>query len=346
MSLTGHRKERVLIERLSKSGASLGFIDGEVGGQLNWNANADLPAGGYITLEDVGQELNYSRDRIRPWWEVDGYGSWPLGAYVIASPSDAYRGDGKNTTIDLIDILTTVRDDVLLETLHLPEGTNVVQAAVQQVQLAGEQRVAVTESDTVLTTAMTWYPGTSRYRVVNDLLTIAQYKGLYTDSQGQFRIEPYLAPGDRPSSYDFLEGEASVHSPQWEYSLNLWEATNTVVMVSQADEDDNTFSAYAVDDNPDSPTSTVSMDRVLNPIVEENVEAESQIVLQQMANRKLLDNSNVTGTLSVAHRPLPLWYGDAVTFKSQGMDTKATITKMTLNLKAGSLVNATWRQVR
>lgn len=345
MSITGHRKEQIRIELLTRQENSLGYLDGFSSGSLSWNANADLPAGGSIVLEDRGQDINFSQDRIRVWWEVDGLESWALGVYVIAAPGTHFRADGTDRNISLIDKMTVVRDDVLLTTLQIPAGTNAVQAAVQQIRATGETRIAATPSSAVLSNDMSWEPGTSRQRVINDLLvSVAGYWALWTDRNGLFRVEPYINPADRPIVYRFVESDTSIHSPEWEYELALWEATNTVVLVSQADEDDNTLTAYAVDDNPASPTSTVSMGRVLNAIVKENVETSSQADLQRQATRKLLDNSNVVGKVSVSHRPISVWYNEAVEFKSQGMDTKATITKMKLNLSAGSLVQAEWRQ--
>lgn len=345
MSLTGHRQERFSVELLSNDDESLGFLDGVEGGSLKWNANADLPGSGEITLLGLSQAINFSRDRIRVWWEVTGNDPWPLGVYVLSAPSTQYSSDGKYYRLILTDKLSVVSEDVLLETLQIPAGGNIVEAAVDQVRLTGENRIAYTESEATLTNDVTFSPGTSRREVINTLLTACGYWSLWTDRQGQFRIEPYVAPADRAVVWPFEEGQTSIHSPEWEHELSLWEATNTVVLTSQPDDDDNFWKAYAVDDNPESPTSVIAMGRVLNAIVEENVEAASQLDLQTQANRKLLDNSNVVGKLTVSHAPVPVWYNEAVLFRSQGMDTLATITQMSLSLEAGSLIRATWRQV-
>lgn len=345
MSLTGHRTEGYRVELLTNTDASLGELGYVEGGHLEWNSNADLPGGGSILLEQVPDlNVNESKDRIKIWWEVEGVAPWPLGVYVMAAPATSYRADGSSRQITLIDKLTVVRDDLLLTTLQIPAGANIVQAVVQQINAAGETRVAATPSAAALSNSMTWSPGTSRLRVINDLLTAAGYWSLWTDREGQFRVDPYVAPAARPVAWVFEEGQTAIHSPEWEYELALWDATNTVVLVSQADDNDVVMTAYAVDDNPDSPTSTVSMGRTLNPIVEENVEAQSQAALQAQANRKLLDNSNVVGKLSVSHAVIPVWYNEAVSFKSQGIDTRATITKMSLDMAPGALVRAEWRQ--
>lgn len=344
MSLTGNRVESFRAELLTSTDATLGNLEGVSGGHLEWNANANLPAGGSLQLEETDQEVNYSQDRIRLWWKVDDQ-EWPLGVYVMAAPARKYTASGISRDITLIDKLTVVADDVLTTTLQLPTGANVVNAVVDQIMAAGETRIAATASSTTLSNPMAWEPGTSRLRVINDLLTVANYWALWTDRNGQFRVEPYIAPADRPVVFSFEEGAAAVHSPEWEFTLDLWEATNKVVMVSQANDAGVTMTATATDDNPDSPTSTVSMGRVLNPIVEENVEAATQADLQVQANRKLLDNSNVVGKLAVSHAALPIWYNEAVFFVSQGTSAKVTVTKMSLNLEPGAQISAEWRQV-
>lgn len=345
MTLTGHRVESHRVELLTRTEASLGDVDGVEGGSLVWDATADLPSGGSLQLVESGQTIDYSSNRVRVWWVVEGYGEWPLGVFVLAAPATAYSESATSRGVALIDKLTVIADDRLRQTLQVAAGANIVQAVVGQIQAAGETRIAATDSSAVLTNAMTWDPGTPRLKVVNDLLAAANYAKLWTDRYGLFRVEPYVEPASRPVAWEFEEGAASIHSPRWEHELALWEASNFVMLTSQATAGGAVFTATAVDENPASPTSTVSMGRVLNPIIVENVEASSQADLETQAVRMLLDASNVVGKLRVSHAAVPVWYGEAVRFSSQGVDTVATVARMSLDLSPGALVAAEWRQV-
>ena len=343
MSLYSHRVESFKVELLDYKDRTLGLLQGVVGGQLAWNANSPLQGSGSIELVGSQDEIDFSSNRVR-LWRIVGDEEWPLGVYVLAAPGTVYTATGTTRSIELIDKITVVKDDCITQTLQVTSGSNIIDAAVMQIEATGETRILATPSSATLSNTMTWEPGTSRLQVVNDLLTVAGYWSLTTDRQGQFILEPYVDPAERTTSWVFEEGQASLHTPEWEHELPLWEATNHVTLVSQEDDDENVWVASAVDDNPDSPTSTVNMRRVLNPIVEENVEASSQLDLQLQANRKLRDNSNVVGTLQVTHAFVPLWYRDGVQFRSQGMDTKATVVEMSMDLTPGSLVDAKWRQ--
>lgn len=344
MSLFSHRQESFWVELLDHQDNSLGELPGVVGGEVSWNANAPVPGAGTLDLaEREESDIDFSSQRVRPYIRV-GDEEWALGVYVMASPTTEHSALGRTRSVALTDKITVVKDDCVTQTLQVTKGSNIIEAASAQILATGEQRILSTPSASTLSNTMTWPPGTSRLSIINDLLAVAGYWSLSTDRQGQFVLAPYRAPADRPVAWEFHEGELSLHSPEWAHELPLWDATNHVTLVSQEDDDGNVWVASAIDDNPDSPTSTVSMKRVLNPIVEENVEAASAAALQQQADRKLIDNSNVIGVISLNHAFVPVWYRDGVSFKSQGMDTKATITKMSLTLEPGSLVSAEWRQ--
>jgi len=343
-SLTGHRVECIRVEWLNRMEKLLGVLDGVESGSLSWQAYADLPGSGTLVLEERNQQINTSSDRIRVWWVVEGYGEWALGVYVLASPSRSYTADGSSRELTLLDKLTIPRNDCLTETLQFTAGSNIIASAVSVLQSTGETAIAYTTSDSTLSNDISWPPGTTKQQVINDLLTTAGYSSLWTDRLGQFRMEPYVAPADRPVIWEFKSGDTSIHLPDWKYELPLWDATNMVVLTSKADDDDNVMYASAVDQNPDSPTSIVNMGRVLNPIIEENVEARDQVDLQAQANRKLLDNSNTVGRITVQHAPVPLWFNDAVWFSSQGQTFRATVINQSLELTPGALVQAEWRQ--
>ena len=355
-NLTGNRIESFRVEVLSSSEKLLGVLDGIQGGDITWNANADLKVGGSLTVTSSLMSWVSPRDRLRIWWtvrentrvngviqEVDT--EWPLGVFLVAAPSEQYTASHNTKELTLIDKLTIPKDDVLVNTVQVSAGSNIIQAAVTQLKATGETAIAATPSTKVLTNALTWPPGTSRLTVINDLLSVAGYWSLWTDETGQFMITPYQDPANRAVQWEFIEGSLAIHSPEWTRTVSTWDATNRVVLVSQADDNGNTWMAVATDDDPNSPTSTVSIGRVLNPIVQENVEASSQADLQLQANRMLLDNSRASTTLSVSHAAVPLWYNDAVLFQSQGYSAKAVILKMSLKLTPGSQVQAEWREV-
>lgn len=342
--LLGHRTEGFRVDLLKYDDTLLGPLDGVTDVSLRWDSDASISAGGNMQLLDTNQVIDYSSNRIQVWKTV-GNEEWPLGIYLMAAPTISHSAEGVSRDVTLIDKMVVIRDDCITQTLQAPSGTLVTDFIRAQLLATGETRLLLTPSGATLTNAMSWEPGTSRLRIINDLLAVINYWSLSTDRWGQFVVLPYSTPSSRPLSWEFRDNELSLHSPDWEHEIPLWDATNHVTYVSQENDAKQVWVATAIDDNPDSPTSTVNMHRVLNPIVEENVEASSQADLQAKAAVKLRDNSNVVGTLSVSHAFLPLWHRDTISFESQGVSVRASITEMSMSLEPGALVDAKWRQI-
>lgn len=342
--LVTHRVESYRVELLNRKDEVLGDLDGVTGGSVEMNANATLRISGNLDLIDQGQNINFSSDRVRIWWQVQGVEPWPLGVYLLDQPSVRMTDEGREWEIGLIDKLAVLQDAAVEQPFSLPAGTVVTTAVRDLILSTGETRLAVTESAEKLASMRVWEAGTSLIRIINDLLSDINYWALWTDGQGQFRVEPYVRPEYRPIMWDFHEGAASIHTPEWVRVHDLGEVPNKVILISQAAEDEEALVATATNSNPESLTSTVTRGRVIAH-VEDGVEVANQATLQSMAERKLLDLSAPAASLEVDHAPVPLWYNDAVTFQSQGHSVTATVTKMSMNLVSGTLVAAEWREL-
>ena len=154
MSLYGHRVESFRVELLDYQDRTLGMLQGVAGGQLAWNANSPLPGSGSIDLVGSVDMIDASSDRVRVW-RVVGDEEWPLGVYVLAAPATNYTATGMTRSIELIDKITVVKDDCITQTLQVTSGSNIVDAAEQQIVATGETRILATPSDATLSNTMT-----------------------------------------------------------------------------------------------------------------------------------------------------------------------------------------------
>lgn len=342
--LLTHRTESFRIEHLDRHGESLGDLDGVIGGTVELNANAPLRGGGSLLLQDQNQGIDWGKDRVRIWWEVEGVEPWPLGVYLLDMPTEAYTESGKSWEIGLIDKLAVLQDDAVEQTFSLPAGTVVTTAVRDLIQSAGETQISITSSTDTLANMRVWDAGESKLRIINDLLDSINYWALWTDGHGQYRVEPYVRPENRAIAWRFHEGIDSIHTPDWVRNLDLGSVPNKVILVSQAPEDEPSLVATATNENPASPTSYQARGRWVTH-VEDGIETDSQSALQAMTDRKLADLSSPAAALEVTHAAVPLWYNELVSYRSQGHEALATVTKFAVTLAPGALVAAEWREI-
>ena len=333
------------IERIETSEAGAG--------QLDWNTNADLKMSGSLRVHDVPSWVNPLVHRVRVQATINDQVA-PLGVYCLDQESLS-RGKSKPVVnLRLLDQLLVPQDDKLVGPFAVAAGKNPVNEAVKALKATGETRIAVTPSTTTLATPLVWEPGETRQTVINDLLAAAGYWSLRTNLQGDFVFRPYLLPEVRPVAHEFVAGEASLMLPDYERTTNHAGIPNRFIAVSpQYDEGKEEGGGAAwqglvgVADltNPDSPFSIPNRGRVV--AVSEQVEASTQKEIDAIAKQKLSALVQPSATIDATHALIPgLWLDDLIyVAPSHGAPFTATVTQMSIPLRAGGLVKAQWREV-
>lgn len=324
--------------------SNAGRLDGVTGCRVEHNVNAVIRGGCQLSLRDVGQDLDWNRVRFRPWARVNDL-TWPLGVFLPASPSLSHDEHGLAWEVPCLDKLSILDQDMTTQTYSVPAGAVVTDEVAALIASVGE-RSAVTASDLTARSAMTWEPGTTKLRIVNDLLDSINYFALWADRNGLLRAEPYRRPQDRTLAATFARGEAAIHSPRWSREQDIAAVPNRVVLKVEGDDENPGMVAVADNTDPSSPYSIPARAGRIVARPYDNVEASSQAVLDSLAARYLTDASSPSATLSVSHAAVPLDGNDVVRFASQGVDTLAVVEGYSVDLKAGALMTGTWREVR
>lgn len=320
-------------------------------GQLDWNTNAELKISGSLRVHDVPDWVNPLVHRVRVQATINDQVA-PLGMYCLEQESVA-RGKSKTQSeLRLLDQLLVAQDDRLVGPYPVGAGRNPVDEAVTLLKSTGETRVAITKSDSTLAAPQVWEPGETKQHVINELLAAAGYWSLRTNLAGDFTFRPYTLPEYRPVAHRFVAGEASLMLPHYEVTTNHSGIPNRFIAVSpQYDEGKDEGAAFqglvGVADltNPDSPFSIPSRGRVV--AVSEQVEADTQKQIDLIAQQKLSALVQPSATIEATHALIPhLWLDDLVyVAPSHGPAFTATVTQMSIPLKAGGLVKAQWRKV-
>lgn len=346
-ALTGNRVESWRYELLTWSEAPTGSLDGVTGASFDFSNAATIRSGG--TLSYQGKErVDWMRVRVQPWYTVrsgDVELSWPIGVFIPASPGTGYNEHGATQEVELYDKLLILDQDKVESVWSYPVGTVVTEAITALILSTGESHISIDASEETLSTAMVWEAGTTKLRIVNDLLSAINYFSLWADGRGYYRASKYLDPSSRGVVWSFEDGARSIYSPNFTHDEDAFNVPNKVILIGQSDGENEALVSTAYNQDPASPYSFENRGRWI-ALVETGVEATSQQVLDELAQRRLVDLSQVGSTLELRHAHIPLELNDAVRFKRQnGLEADGVVQKYTISTAVGALVSTTIREV-
>ncbi|WP_223171006.1 hypothetical protein [Microbacterium sp. NIBRBAC000506063] len=282
--------------------------------------------------------------RVRAIYQ--GNTEWPVGTFLLSSPKAVHTAFGARYEVGLLTKMNVIQEDAVEDRFSLPAGTPVIPTVVSLIHSTGETRIAVTDSSSVLTSALTWDAGNSKLAIINELLQSAGYWALWCDGGGQFRVEPYVDPASRPVSHVFEYGEASLYLPDWEHEQNHSSVPNRFVAIGEGDEENPPLVGVAVNEDPASPYSFQARGRWITAEPDEGVEAETQTVIDQYAARRLRDLMDPVSRLTVSHAMLQLEQNALVSFiPEDGVQRLATVQRMACDFVFAPDISAEWRQV-
>ena len=188
-------------------------------------------------------------------------------------------------------------------------------------------------------------PDVTWLTIVNKLLISINYNELTVDYQGNFLIHPHLEHGSQPVVATFERGSRAIYRANWVKNQDIGNIPNRVILVSEGTGSDEALTGTAENNNPDSPYSYHNRQYWLTHY-ESGIEAETPTVIQQLAERKLVELTTPSTTIDVEHMWLDLKLHDKIRFAPSNHDPiDVIIDSMRIELKPGSLVNATWKEV-
>ena len=334
--LTGHRAARWVWDMLDKDENHLGDFAGISGGSIDINVHADTRASGSFTWHGTWDDLpDWDQLRVRPRYVAefpDGSSvDWPMGVYLLATPALTDDDGAVSGTVDFYDKTLILRQDAIEEAFGLDVGTDVtgaVRALVEGSVQAGV--VAVEDSDQTLRTAMVWPAGTSKLRIVNDLLAAIDYFAVWSDDVGTLRAAPYRPPSQRPVEYRFVDGHNAIFTSGWTQERDTFEVPNKVIAISEGDGNMEALVSVATLDELDvsHPLGYGKRGRWVTR-VEENVEATSQEVLDAYAYRLIRESVQTAQGVEFTHAPIPLAMNGRYTFAHSGRDAVYGVLQQT-----------------
>lgn len=345
--LTGPREESWRYDILNLNNHRLGTLDEVTSASFEFSTFTTIRSSGQ--LESKAKGIDWMKVRIQPWYTARGGGhelSWPIGIFIPAAPGTQYSGEGASQSIELYDKLQILVDDKVESTFSVAAGTNVTTQIKGLLSAAGEVKDAVTPSDAELRTSMVWEADTTKLQVINDLLAAINYFSLWVDGYGVFHGTPYIEPAARGIAWSFKDDSNSIYSPNFFNDRDDFSVPNKVQLVSTSDGETPALTAEATNEDPNSRYSYNQRGRWIT-MTELDVEAASQFTLNTLAQRRLIELSNVSSTFDISHALLPLELNSAVEFirDTEDIRTTAVVQKMSFSTGVGEQVKTTIREV-
>lgn len=343
--LTGHRSESWRVNLLNNQDVVVAELIGVRGGEFEFNVNAAIRGSG--SLDYAGTPIDWNLHRVQPWYRSEAGGQaveWPIGVFLVATPSTQYSDGDRSVSLEMYDKTKILEDDLIPASYQVAKGTNIITAVRAVLALAGQTRTAFEETSLTLSTAMVWPAGTSRLRIINDLLESANYFAIWVDGDGVFRTGPYLSPSDRGMAWEFEDNERSIYSPDFTHDFDTFDVPNRVIVTGQSDGDTEAPVAVA-EDNSNGPFSIPTRGRVISRY-EDGQEASNQSTLNAIAKRLLQSGQQVGSTYSIKHAPIPLEINSVAAFRrnAESVDVMAVVEKVSYNMDPGSLCSSTLRE--
>lgn len=323
----------------------------QTGGSITRNIDTDTYDS--ATVNYAGK-LDIGSDLIRIYADVefiDGTTtSEALGTFLPTITSYDLHGSQASCTVNLDSRLLELSEDSFDSPQTLQAGSNAIAFARQIIENAGLTCLA-DDSDYTLSTTWTFGlsenssssgEGGSLLQAVNSLCDLAGFSSAYADPYGNICLEKYVEPARRGVLHSFVEGENARFLSEVTQERDTSEVANVIYTIYETE--DATIIGEAVDDDPNSEFSTVTLGRRRVAKYSYNDET-TQSAADAKALELLATNQSVINRVTIEHTYVPVTCNNAVRFEypTAGITGDFTIRTQTINLDAGILTKSELR---
>lgn len=266
---------------------------------------------------------------------------YPLGTYLIQTPSSKFDGKNKIVSVDAYTPLLELKENPPPIGYSVLKDTNIMETAYkitkEQVR-APVVAAACTEtlfSDFVANTDDTWMT------FLNDLMANAKYT-FSLDELGRILFSPKQDMASLQPVWTFDDSNSSILYPEINMDYDLYGIPNVVEVIYSSD--DRCYYSRVVNDDSNSPTSTVSrgreiIHRVTEPILYGNPTDEQ---VNEYAVRLLRSLSSIEYTVNYSHGYCPVKIGDCIrlNYSKAGLNgIKAKVISQSIKCEPGCPVS-------
>ena len=266
-----------------------------------------------------------------------------LGTFLVQTPSSDFDGKNRNVTMDCYTPLLELKENPPPLGYTLMKGENIMERAYEicrencRAPVVETKLEKVLEANFVSNTDDTWLV------FLQDLLAQAKYK-FYLDEEGKILFAPIQKLEQLKPIWTFNDDNSSILYPDINLEHDLYGIPNVVEVVCSTGTE--MYTARVVNDDPNSPTSTVNRGReILYRETSPNIQGIPSVEqINEYAEALLEELSSVEYQVSYKHGYCPVRVGDCVRLnyeRADLKDVKAKVISQSINCETSCSVDET-----
>lgn len=265
----------------------------------------------------------------------------PLGTFLVQTPGESFDGKTTSYSIDAYTPLIELKENPPPIGYALLKNENIMRMAYMLTRENVRAPVSETVSDETLSDNFVAEVDETWLSFLSYLIANAKYSyGL--DDLGRILFLPNQDTASLQPVWTYADSDKSILQPEVSLNRDLYDIPNVVEVVYS--NGDITYYSKVVNDDPNSPVSTVNRGRTIthrdsNPGV---VGVPTQYQIDEYAKQLLRDLSSVECTISYTHAYCPVRLGDCVRInyaKAGLVNVKAKVISQNIKCEDGCPVS-------
>lgn len=260
----------------------------------------------------------------------------PLGTFLVQTPSSSFDGKVREASMDAYTPLLELKENPpplgysILKNANIMENAYLITREHARAPIVKTSCDKTLYSDFVANTDDTWIT------FLSDLLANADYKfGL--DELGRILFVPEQETESLQPVWTYTDDNSSILYPEITMNHDLYGIPNVVEVVYSDGSD--YFHARVVNDDPNSPISTVNRGReIIHRVTNPDLGNPTENQIDEYATRLLKALSSIEYTITYTHGYCPVRLGDCVrlNYSRSGIsDIKAKVISQSIKCEPG-----------
>lgn len=264
----------------------------------------------------------------------------PLGTFMVQTPSSSFDGKVRSVSMDAYTPLLELKENPPPIGYSILKDENIMENAYLLVSEHARAPVVKAVSDETLYSDFVANTDDTWITFLIDLIANAKYQ-FALDELGRILFSPIQETASLQPVWTYTDDNSSILYSEVSVNHDLYDVPNVVEVVYSANGE--SYYARVVNDDPNSPVSTVSrgrekIHRVINP----NLGNPTERQIDEYAERMLKEMSTLEYTVAYTHGYCPVRLGDCVRFdylRAGLQNVKAKVISQNIRCEPGCPVS-------